>query len=29
MYGPASFAVIDDVMKLSLKVTDIYRRLTT
>ena len=29
MYGPASFTVIDDVMKLPLKVTDIYRRLTT
>ena len=29
MYWPASFTVIDDVMKLPLKVTDIYRRLTT
>jgi len=29
MYGPASFTVIDDVMKLPLKVSDIYRRLTS
>ena len=29
MYGPAAFHVIDDVAKLPLKVSDIYRRLTT
>lgn len=29
MYGPASFAIIDEVRKLPLKVADIYRRLTT
>ncbi len=29
MYGPANFAVIDDVQKLPHKVADIYRRLTT
>jgi hypothetical protein len=28
MYGPASFAVLDDVKKLPLKVADIYRKLT-
>jgi len=29
MYGPAGFTVIDEVRKLPLKVSDIYRRLTT
>ncbi len=29
MYGPAAFTVIDDVRQLPLKVSDIYRRLTT
>lgn len=29
MYGPAGFAVIADVAKLPLKVSDIYRRLTS
>jgi len=29
MYGPAAFAVIADVAKLPLKVSDIYRRLTS
>ena len=29
MYGPAAFTVIDEVHKLPLKVSDIYRRLTT
>ncbi|MGR3914281.1 MAG: VWA domain-containing protein [Gammaproteobacteria bacterium] len=29
MYGHASYAVVDDVRKLPLKVADIYRRLTT
>ena len=29
MYGPAGFSVIDEVRKLPLKVSDIYRRLTT
>lgn len=29
MYGPANFAVIDEVEKLPYKVADIYRRLTT
>ncbi len=29
MYGPASYAVVDDVRSLPLKVADIYRRLTT
>lgn len=29
MYGAANYAVIDDVRKLPLKVSDIYRRLTT
>lgn len=29
MYGPANYAVIDDVQKLPYKVADIYRRLTT
>ncbi|MEX2481829.1 MAG: VWA domain-containing protein [Gammaproteobacteria bacterium] len=29
MYGPANFAVIDEVEKLPHKVADIYRRLTT
>ncbi|MFV2060342.1 MAG: nitric oxide reductase activation protein NorD [Gammaproteobacteria bacterium] len=29
MYGAAAYTVIDDVKKLPLKVTDIYRRLTT
>jgi nitric oxide reductase NorD protein len=29
MYGPANYAVIDEVKKLPLKVADIYRRLTT
>ena len=29
MYGPAAFTVIDEVYKLPLKVSDIYRRLTT
>jgi nitric oxide reductase activation protein len=28
MYGPANYIVIDDVGKLPLKVSDIYRRLT-
>ncbi len=28
MYGPAAFNVIDDVAKLPLKISDIYRRLT-
>lgn len=29
MYGPANYAVIDEVQKLPMKVADIYRRLTT
>lgn len=29
MYGPAGFSVIDEVRKLPLKVSDIYRRLMT
>ncbi|VAW78481.1 Nitric oxide reductase activation protein NorD [hydrothermal vent metagenome] len=29
MYGPVNYAVIDEVRKLPLKVSDIYRRLTT
>ena len=29
LYGPASYAVVDDVRKLPLKVADIYRKLTT
>ena len=29
MYGPAAYTVIDEVRKLPLKVSDIYRRLTT
>lgn len=29
MYGPASYTVIDEVQKLPLKVSDIYRRLST
>ena len=29
MYGAANYAVIDEVRKLPLKVSDIYRRLTT
>jgi nitric oxide reductase NorD protein len=29
MYGPAAYTVIDDVRQLPLKVSDIYRRLTT
>jgi len=29
MYGDASYTVIDDVSKLPLKVSDIYRRITT
>ncbi len=29
MYGPAAYTVIDDVSQLPLKVSDIYRRLTT
>jgi len=29
LYGPASYAVLDDVAKLPLKVADIYRRLAT
>jgi nitric oxide reductase NorD protein len=29
MYGPAAYTVIDEVYKLPLKVSDIYRRLTT
>ena len=29
MYGAVNYAVIDDVRKLPLKVSDIYRRLTT
>ena len=29
MYGDASYTVIDDVAKLPLKVSDIYRRITT
>jgi nitric oxide reductase NorD protein len=29
MYGPAAFTVIDEVHKLPLKVSDIYRQLTT
>ena len=29
MYGPANYAVIDEVEKLPFKVADIYRRLTT
>lgn len=28
MYGPAAFAVLDDVRKLPLRIADIYRRLT-
>ena len=28
MYGPAAFAVLDDVRKLPLKVAEIYRKLT-
>jgi len=29
MYGAANYTVIDEVRKLPLKVSDIYRRLTT
>ena len=29
MYGAAAYTIVDDVAKLPLKVTDIYRRLTT
>jgi nitric oxide reductase NorD protein len=29
MYGPARYVVIDEIGKLPLKVSDIYRRLTT
>ena len=29
MYGAANYAVLDDVAKLPLKVSDIYRKLTT
>jgi hypothetical protein len=29
MYGAVNYAVIDEVRKLPLKVSDIYRRLTT
>ncbi|MEO5339886.1 MAG: hypothetical protein H7837_05115 [Magnetococcus sp. MYC-9] len=29
LYGPARFVVLDDVRQLPLKITDIYRRLTT
>ena len=29
MYGPAAYTVIDEVSKLPMKVSDIYRRLTT
>ena len=29
MYGPAHYIIVDDVRKLPLKITDIYRRLTT
>jgi nitric oxide reductase NorD protein len=29
MYGAANYAVIDDITKLPLKVSDIYRRITT
>ena len=29
MYGPAGYTVIDEVRQLPLKVSDIYRRLTT
>ncbi|WP_298134154.1 hypothetical protein [Acidiferrobacter sp.] len=29
MYGPANYALIDDVRKLPLKISDIYRRLTS
>ena len=29
MYGPANYALIDDVSKLPLRVADIYRKLTT
>jgi len=29
MYGAANYAVIDDIAQLPLKVSDIYRRLTT
>ena len=29
LYGPAAYTVIDEVRQLPLKVSDIYRRLTT
>ncbi|HEX5463583.1 MAG TPA: VWA domain-containing protein, partial [Burkholderiales bacterium] len=29
MYGPVNYAVIDDVLRLPLKVADVYRKLTT
>ncbi len=29
MYGAANYALIDDINKLPLKVSDIYRQLTT
>ncbi len=29
MYGAANYTIIDDVAKLPLKVSDIYRRITT
>ena len=29
LYGPAAYTVVDDVRALPLKVSDIYRRLTT
>ena len=29
MYGPANYVLIDDVRKLPLKISDIYRHLTT
>jgi len=29
LYGPAAYTLVDDVRSLPLKVSDIYRRLTT
>lgn len=29
MYGPANYVVLDDVAKLPLKVSDIYRKITS
>jgi nitric oxide reductase NorD protein len=29
MYGAANYTVLDDIAKLPIKVSDIYRRITT